>query len=67
MYDGSRDAREFRIRVGNEQDAWFHEKTLELDGETANEETPIDDVPAYFTIEIDGAVAEERDIVIEGE
>ncbi|ELY95860.1 hypothetical protein [Natrialba taiwanensis] len=61
VYNGSRVAYEFKIRVGNERETWFHEETLELDAEMANEEIPIDDVPVSFTLEIDAVAEEEQE------
>lgn len=54
VYNASQESHSFRIRIGNDvSEAWFHEETLELDAETANEEISIDDTPSRIFIEID--------------
>lgn len=56
VYNGSRDSHSFRIRIGNTVDGgYFHQESLEMDGGTANENIPIEDVPSHAFIKIDSA------------
>ncbi|MFD1565265.1 hypothetical protein ACFR99_17145 [Haloarchaeobius amylolyticus] len=58
IHNGSRDPYSFRIRIGNDLDGYFQEETFEMEGETANENVPVEDTPSRIYLKIDSA--EER-------
>ncbi|WP_157078579.1 hypothetical protein [Halalkalicoccus paucihalophilus] len=52
VYNESRDTHSFTVRIGDSPDGYFHEESLELEGETANEDIKFDGIPARLFVTI---------------
>jgi hypothetical protein len=59
VYNESRDTHSFTVRIGDSPDGYFFEESLELEGETANEDIQFDGSPARLFITIDSEEEQE--------
>lgn len=55
IYNGSRESHSFIVRIGNDLEGYFQEETFEMDGTTADENVPVEEIPSRIHLEIDSS------------
>lgn len=60
LYNESEETHTFQIRVGDSLGGgWFYDETFELDGETGDENIPIDETPVTIALTVDSSIERE--------
>lgn len=59
IYNGSQEPHSFKVQIADDLEGYFQEETFELEGETANENVPVEDTPSRIYLKIDSSDEQE--------